>query len=85
MPAFSDIAQNPGNMGCLTRVPEEEGDRGSDGYSFGEKILNSEGFNYFYSAPTGHFSSSTAELQLERHAISLIKNMLSSENVLAYN
>ena len=83
LPAFADVAQNPGGMGCLVRVAEEEGDRGSNGLSFGEKVLSSDGYNYFYTSGST-FSTENADRQLESHAISLIKTMLSADNVSTY-
>ncbi len=85
LPAFSDITQNPGGMGCLVRISTDEGDRGTDGLSFGEKILSDNGYNYFYTAPAKNFSTVNAELQLEKNAVSLIKTMLNAENVSAYH
>lgn len=85
LPAFADVAQNPGGMGCLVRISAEEGDRDTNGLSFGEKIFSDNGYNYFYASPSGTFSTETADLQLERHAVALIKNMLSADNVSAYH
>lgn len=84
IPAFADVTQNPGGMGCLVRISADEGDRGTDGLSFGEKVLSDNGFNYFYTSPKT-FSTENADLQLERHAISLIKTMLDVDHVSAYH
>lgn len=84
LPAFTDVSQNPGGMGCLVRISAEEGDRSSDGLSFGEKVFSSDGYNYFYTAPVKTFATDNSEIQLEKHAVSLIKTMLSTENISTY-
>lgn len=84
LPAFTDVVQNPGGMGCLVRVSAEEGERGTDGLSFGEKVYSDSGYNYFYQTPNGIFSKDNSEIQLETHAVALIKTMLSSENLSTY-
>ena len=84
LPAFTDVAQNPGGMGCLMRISAEEGDRSSEGLSFGEKVFSDNGFNYFYQSPNGIYSKDNSEIQLETHAVALIKSMLSNENLSTY-
>lgn len=84
LPAFTDVAQNPGGMGCLVRIATEEGDRGSDGLSFGEKVFSDNGYNYFYTTPSKTFATDNSEIQLEKHAVALIKTMLSTENISTY-
>ncbi len=84
LPAFTDVAQNPGGMGCLVRISMEEGERDTNGLSFGEKVFSDNGYNYFYQTPNGIFSKDNSEIQLETHAVALIKTMLSNENLSTY-
>ena len=76
-PAFADIDQNTGGMGCVTRVASYEGDSDADtGASFGQPIYSYGDYNYFYVAPNGHYSEDAAEQGLEDTAVQLIKNMI---------
>ncbi len=84
LPAFTDVAQNPGGMGCLVRISAEEGDRGTDGLNFGEKVFSDNGYNYFYTSPAKVYSTENSDIQLEKHAVALIKTMLSTDNISAY-
>lgn len=78
-PAFADIDQNPGGLGCITRVATAEGDKDKDtGISFGQPVYSYGEYNYFYTAPTAHFSQDPAEQGLEDTAIQIIKNMVSN-------
>ena len=78
-PAFADIDQNPGGLGCITRVAITEGDSDKDsGNSFGQKIYSYGEYNYFYTAPSGHFSQDSAEQGLEDTATQIIKNMIAN-------
>lgn len=83
-PAFADIAQNTGGMGCLRRVEVAEGNADQDGRSFGTQVFSDSGFNYFYVAPGRVFSQDAAEQGLESTAVQLIKNMLSGNNISKY-
>ena len=84
-PAFADIAQNTGGMGCLRRVEVNEGNADSDGRSFGELVFtDNNGYNYFYVAPSQVFASDPAEQGLEQTAVQLIKTMLSGNNISLY-
>lgn len=84
-PAFADVRQNPGGMGCLMRVSSQEGDVDSGtGVKFGTKVFSSDGYNYFYIAPTALFSTDPAEQGQENTAVQLIKTMLSTENISTY-
>ena len=78
-PAFADIDQNPGGLGCATRVATSEGDTDKDtGNSFGQKVFTYGEYNYFYTGPTTHFSQDAAEQGLEDTAVQIIKNMISN-------
>ena len=77
-PAFADIDQNTATLGCVTRVATYEGDADKDtGMSFGQKIYTYGDYNYFYVAPTNHFSTDASEQGLEDTAVQIIKNMVS--------
>lgn len=77
-PAFADIDRNPGGMGCLTRVETSEGNSDDSGKSFGELAYTSGKYNYFYSAPEKVFAETASEQGLEKTAVQLIKNMLTT-------
>ncbi|MBR3264092.1 hypothetical protein IKF94_02585 [Candidatus Saccharibacteria bacterium] len=78
-PAFADIDQNPGGLGCVTRVATSEGDTDKDtGISFGQKVYTYGEYNYFYTGPAAHFSQDAAEQGLEDTAVQIIKNMISN-------
>lgn len=78
-PAFADIDQNTGGLGCVTRVATSEGDTDKDtGNSFGQKVYTYGEYNYFYTGPTAHFSQDAAEQGLEDTAVQIIKNMISN-------
>ena len=77
-PAFADIDRNPGGMGCLTRVETSEGNADDKGYSFGELAYTSGKYNYFYEAPKKTFAETASEQGLEKTAVQLIKNMLTT-------
>lgn len=77
-PAFADIDRNPGGMGCLTRVETSEGNADDNGYSFGELAYTSGKYNYFYVAPEKTFATTASEQGLEKTAVQLIKNMLTT-------
>lgn len=78
-PAFADIDQNTKSLGCITRVASYEGDSDKDtGASFGQPVFSYGDYNYFYSAPTEHFSQDAAEQGLEDTAIQIIKNMIAN-------
>lgn len=77
-PAFADIDQNTATLGCVTRVATYEGDSDKDsGATFGQKIYTYGDYNYFYTAPTTHFSQDASEQGLEDTAVQIIKNMVS--------
>ena len=77
-PAFADIDQNTATLGCVTRVATYEGDSDKDsGMSFGQPIYSYGDYNYFYNAPTTHFSQDASEQGLEDTAVQIIKNMVS--------
>ena len=82
-PAFADINQNPGGMGCLRRVAKTDGESDADGNSFGQKVFTNEDYNYFYKEPSKTFSGTDAEKGLEATAVQLIKNMI-TDNISAY-
>lgn len=83
-PAFADVDQNPGGLGCVTRVASYEGDSDKDtGISFGQPIYSYGDYNYYYNAPEGHFSQDAAEQGLEDTAVQIIKNMV-SQNISHY-
>ena len=85
-PAFADIAQNTGGMGCLVRVETSEGNADQDGRSFGTLVFtDNNGYNYFYVAPSRVFSTDAAEQGLEQTAVQLIKTMLSGNNISIYD
>lgn len=75
-PAFADVAQNPGGMGCLTRVAVTEGNSDKDGRSFGLLVKTIDDYNYFYTDPARVYSQDAAEQGLEQESAQLIKNML---------
>lgn len=78
-PAFADIDQNTGGLGCATRVATSEGDTDKDtGNSFGQKVFTYGEYNYFYTGPSAHFSQDAAEQGLEDTAVQIIKNMISN-------
>lgn len=78
-PAFADIDQNTASLGCITRVASYEGDSDKDtGASFGQPVYSYGDYNYYYSAPTGHFSQDPAEQGLEDTAVQIIKNMIAN-------
>lgn len=78
-PAFADIDQNTGGLGCATRVATSEGDTDKDtGNSFGQKVFTYGEYNYFYTGPSTHFSQDAAEQGLEDTAVQIIKNMISN-------
>ena len=77
-PTFADIDRNPGGMGCLTRVETSEGNSDDAGYSFGELAYTDGKYNYFYEAPKKTFAESASEQGLEKTAVQLIKNMLTT-------
>lgn len=77
-PDFADIDRNPGGMGCLTRVASSEGGSDDSGRSFGEQVFSADGYNYFYEAPSKTFASSPSEQGLEKTAVQIIKNMLTT-------
>lgn len=77
-PTFADIDRNPGGMGCLTRVETSEGNSDDSGYSFGELAYTDGKYNYFYEAPKKTFATSASEQGLEKTAVQLIKNMLTT-------
>lgn len=84
-PAFADVAQNPGGMGCLLRVEVSEGDTDQDGNNFGLRVFtDNKGYNYFYIAPTKTYAQDSAEQSLENSTIQTIKNMLSNNNISLY-
>lgn len=84
-PAFADIAQNTGGMGCLRRVEVAEGNADQEGRSFGELVFtDNSGYNYFYVAPSRVFASDAAEQGLESAAVQGIKTMLSGNNISLY-
>jgi len=83
LPAFADVDQNPGGMGCLLRVSTSEGSS-ADGYSFGEQVYTYDGYNYFYQAPSGTYSTDASEQGLENTAVQIIKTMLSNGNISSY-
>lgn len=82
-PAFADVKQNPGGMGCLQRVSIEDGEKDSSGNSFGQIVYTSEDYNYFYQAPKKVYSASDAEKALEATAVQLIKTMI-TDNISEY-
>lgn len=83
-PAFADVAQNPGGMGCLTRVATTEGNTAAEtGMSFGEKTFTYKEYSYFYTAPAKVFSTDPAEQGLEATAVQIIKNMI-KDNISQY-
>ncbi len=78
-PGFADIDQNTKSLGCITRVASYEGDSDKDsGASFGQPVYSYGDYNYFYSAPTEHFSQDAAEQGLEDTAVQIIKNMIAN-------
>lgn len=80
-PAFADIKQNPGGMGCIIKVPTSKGQTNSETkLSYGEHILTRGDFNYFYVAPTKLFSKDSSEQNLETSSVKIIKNMLIHPN-----
>ena len=81
-PAFADVKQNPGGMGCLQRISIEDGEKDASGNSFGQIVYTNEDFNYFYQAPSKVYSGSDAEKGLEATAVQLIKTMI-SDNISA--
>ncbi len=84
-PAFADVAQNPGGMGCLRRVEVTEGDSDQSGQSFGTRVFtDNHGYNYFYVAPSRTFATEAAEQGLEQTSVQVIKNMLSGNNISLY-
>ena len=84
-PAFADVRQNPGGMGCLIRVSSQEGDVDiNTNTKFGVKVFSAGGYNYFYIAPTALYSTDPAEQGQENTAVQLIKTMLSSDNISTY-
>lgn len=84
-PAFADIAQNTGGMGCLVRIGTSEGNSDQDGRSFGTLVFtDNNGYNYFYADPSRVFSQDAAEQGLEQTAVQLIKTMLSGNNISLY-
>ncbi len=82
-PAFADVKQNPGGMGCLQRISIEDGEKDASGNSFGQIVYTNEDYNYFYQAPSKVYSGSDAEKGLESTAVQLIKTMI-SDNISAY-
>lgn len=84
-PAFADIAQNTGGMGCLVRVDTSEGNADEEGRSFGTLVFtDNKGYNYFYVAPEQVFSTDAAEQGLEQTSVQIIKTMLSGNNISLY-
>lgn len=78
-PSFADIDQNPGGLGCITRVATYEGEIDKEtGISFGQKIYTYGDYSYFYNEPASVFSQSDSEKGLEATAVQIIKNMLSN-------
>ena len=75
-PAFADVAQNPGGMGCLTRVAVSEGNADKEGRSFGLLVKTIDDYNYFYTDPARVFSQEPAEQGIEQESAQLIKSML---------
>ena len=89
-PAFADIDQNPGGMGCLTRVQTSEGNiDAATGLSFGTPVFTHGDYTYFYNEPYQksanniYFSTNEAERGLEQTGIQLIKNML-TDNISSF-
>lgn len=82
-PAFADVKQNPGGMGCLWRISIADGEKDASGNSFGQKVFTNEDFNYFYKEPSKTYSSTDAEKGLEATAVQLIKNMI-TDNISTY-
>lgn len=82
-PAFADVDQNPGGMGCLTQVGSHEGDSDNSGMSFGQRVFNHGEYNYFYTPPARVFSVDPSEAGLEDTAVQIIRRML-VENVSHY-
>lgn len=83
-PAFADIAQNTGGMGCLRRVEVSEGAQDQDGRSFGTQVFTDAGYNYFYTPPSKVYAQDPAEQGLENTAVQIIKTMLSGNNISKY-
>lgn len=89
-PAFADIDQNPGGMGCVTRVQTSEGNTdAATGLSFGTPVFTQGEYTYFYNEPYQksanniYFSTNDAERGLEQTGIQLIKNML-TDNISSF-
>lgn len=79
LPAFADVYQNQGGMGCLVRVNTSEGDSDiNTGASFGTRVFTYGSYNYFYRAPAKVFATDASEQGLEQTAVQIIKNMLTS-------
>lgn len=82
-PAFADVAQNPGRMGCIMRAPVSDGDAASDGTSYGQRVFTDQDFNYFYTGAPAVYSTDAAEQALEQESVQLLKVML-TENISRY-
>lgn len=84
VPAYADIAQNRGGMGCLRRLSTELGEVDEAGNKYGEKVYSADGYNYFYLAPAGYFSWDEAAQREEGVVVRLIKEMVSGGNIGSY-
>lgn len=82
-PGFADINQNRNGVGCLYRIGVTDGEKDSNGNSYGQRIVTIGDNNYFYREPSGLFSGSEAEKGLETTARDLVKQMI-VDNISAY-
>ncbi|MBR3135214.1 hypothetical protein IKG54_01445 [Candidatus Saccharibacteria bacterium] len=82
-PAFADINQNRDGVGCLYRIPVTDGEKDSNGNSYGQVVLTNGDYNYFYKEPAKLYSGSEADKGLETTARDLVKQMI-TDNISTY-